>query len=421
MRWGGKIKAGSLQFVLFIGAIIAVLLMMFVLIAHTQNLFNKKTVLIVDLVQAANFGIDSSLNQDASIYKNSESRYQLDKPISITIQKDFWGIFEKITSTAVHGKLNFTKTALVGSDSYELPALYLRDKQRPLILAGNTRITGNAYLPQQGIRMGNISGNSYSSNKLLYGNKKKSKEELPKINPSILKQIKQLATNGYLVREQEISLKRGLVFENSFESPTIHISEQVAYMEDVLLSGNIVISASDKIIVEPSSQLRDVILIAPEILIKDNVKGNFQAFASKNIYVGRNCNLSYPSVLVVSNSFYSSDKNTERDAKIVVSSFSKIKGVLVYLTNNDKQLNAPVIKIDKNAIIHGEIYCEKNLELKGSVFGNITTDAFIALENGSIYQNHIYNGSIDRTRLTDEYSGLLSELNPSKKVLKWLY
>ncbi|MGP1994243.1 hypothetical protein D9V96_020350 [Zobellia laminariae] len=421
MRWGDKIKAGSLQFVLFIGAIIAVLLMMFVLIAHTQNLFNKKTVLIVDLVQAANFGIDSSLNQQIPTDNNTELLYQLDKPISIKTQKEYWGIFEEITSTAVHGKLNFTKTALVGSNGYELPALYLRDKQRPLILAGNTRITGDAYLPEQGIRMGNISGNSYAHNQLLYGEKRKSKGELPRINSTILKQIKQLATNGYLDREQEISLKKGLVFKNSFESPTVFVNERVIYLEDVLLSGNIVISASDKIIVEPSSQLRDVVLIAPEILVKDGVKGNFQAIATKNIYIGRNCNLSYPSALVVSNLFYNSNKNTESDAKIVVSSFSKIKGVLVYLTNNDKQSNAPAIKIDKNAIIHGEIYCEKNLELKGSVFGNVTTDAFIALENGSIYQNHIYNGVINRNSLTNEYGGLLNEFNPSKKVLKWLY
>ncbi|OWW23503.1 hypothetical protein B4Q04_20095 [Zobellia sp. OII3] len=421
MRWDKKIRAGALQFVLFIGAIIAVLLIMFVLISHTQNLFNKKTALTVDLIQAADYAIDYSLANDFVVGKNIEIPYQEGSPISLEIRKDFWGIFEKITSTSKQNSIEFSKSALVGGNWSEMSALYLKDKQRPLIVAGKTKITGDAYLPQQGIRMGNISGNSYSHQQLLYGTKRNSQDELPKLKSSVLNQIIQLTNNSFGEVKEEIRLKRNLELRNSFQSPTIFIREGTVHLEMVALSGNIVISATDRIIVEPSAQLRDVLLIAPEILIKDSVQGYFQAFANKNIHVGKNCNLGYPTALVVRNPAQSNKKNSDQKPKLAIDAHSEIKGALIYLENIKDQSYVPSIKIGENVIVQGEIYCEKNLELKGSVYGNVTTDGFIAMENGSIYQNHIYNGIIDGSSLVPGYAGLLYETAPSKKVMKWLY
>jgi hypothetical protein len=68
------------------------------------------------------------------------------------------------------------------------------------------------------------------------------------------------------------------------------------------------------------------------------------------------------------------------------------------------------------------VYCTKNLELNGRVRGNVTTDGFIALENGSIYQNHLYNGIINSKDLAKSYAGLLlASREQNKKVIKWLY
>ena len=53
MIWRKKIKGGALQFVLFVGTIVAVLLMSFVLISHSHTLFKKKTDITIALIQAA--------------------------------------------------------------------------------------------------------------------------------------------------------------------------------------------------------------------------------------------------------------------------------------------------------------------------------------------------------------------------------
>ncbi|MEM6816402.1 MAG: hypothetical protein AAF600_18750, partial [Bacteroidota bacterium] len=60
-------------------------------------------------------------------------------------------------------------------------------------------------------------------------------------------------------------------------------------------------------------------------------------------------------------------------------------------------------------------------ELKGSVLGNVTTNGFVALENGNVYQNHLYNGTMDVTGLPIQYVGMSFGKNSKKGVVKCLY
>ena len=94
---------------------------------------------------------------------------------------------------------------------------------------------------------------------------------------------------------------------------------------------------------------------------------------------------------------------------------------MIYLEETEANYYAPQIKLEENASVLGEIYCSKNLELRGMVSGHVSTDAFIAMENGSIYQNHLYNGSINSSGLPLEYAGLLSANLEVKNIAKWLY
>lgn len=422
MKWSRKIKAGALQFVLFIGAIIAILLLTFLLITHTHSFFDKKTDILVDIIQEADFGLSYAFQKGMPTNSFIEINAQSNKEIVVTVTKDFWGIFERYRSKARFKNLTYSKIALVGGNSPKgLMALTLKDKQRPLIVAGSTKITGDVLVPQQGIRMGNIAGNSYQHGRLVYGRSQASSATLPKLNDEVIKHMGQFI-NNFQNKVEVLALKPKMKLENSFESPTQYIRGATIRLEEISLIGNIVVSATHKIVVEPTAILKDIILVAPEISIKDRVKGVFQALASKHINVGRHCEFGYPTALVVlkkSNKNGVDDKGAE--PKLFIESNSRLNGMVVYLDESEEQMYAPQIKIAANTIITGEIYSTKNLELKGSVIGSVTTDAFIALENGSIYQNHLYNGSINSTLLPREYSGLVIGNVQHKKVMKWLY
>jgi len=421
MKWSKKIKAGALQFVLFIGAIIAVLLMTFLLITYTHGLLDKKTDLTVGIIQETDFGLNyvfkKNVKAGSSIVLNS-----LNNPgVSTLVEKDFWGIFEKYSSHSKNNAIKYSKIAMVGSCfSLGKPALVLRDKQRPLIIAGTTKITGDALLPAQGVKIGTIAGNSYGYGQLVYGKEGKSGLEIPKLDPEVKQQIDNLI-NKFQNSGVEVTLRPNMEITNSFGSPTKFIRDKTIHLEGVHLTGNIIVSAVQRIVVEPTAILTDIVLVAPEIIIMDGTQGSFQAIANKKIFIGKNCELYYPSAFVVRE-----NKSTNSDIKFVepklfVDSNSIINGVLMYLDEYEKPTYGPQIKIVENAIIKGEIYCTENLELKGSVFGSVITDAFIAMENGSIYQNHLYNGVINSTLLPIEYNGIVFENVQYKKAMKWLY
>lgn len=432
-----KIKAGALQFVLFIGAVVAILLMAFVLLSHTHQQFDKKTDFVISVIKNAGFGLESSLGQSIPLgssipIKNlSADRHDAnDLPIEIKVKREFWGVFEKRTATASHNNTEQIRTALVGGQSAnEMPALYISDRQRPLILAGNAQVNGTAFLPEQGIKMGNIYGNSYNRDRLIYGNKKTSDSLLPKLGIEMLAQIKELTQRSFTPLGKVMRTIPVKELKNSFDSETIIIRDRTIRLRDLKLAGNIIVSASDKIIVEADSDLQDVILLAPIIVIKNWVKGNFQAIASESISVGKKCELAYPTALIVNKKevFQSA---TEIETKqfvpiapsIYIDQYAQIGGIAMVLEETRAQQYVPQIKIEENAKVNGEVYCTQNLELKGRVNGNVTIGGFIALENGSVYQNHLYNGTINSTNLSDTYVGLLmSDRNQNKKVMKWLY
>src|SRR5690606_2932835 len=141
----------------------------------------------------------------------------------------------------------------------------------------------------------------------------------------------------------------------------------------VSLTGHIIVQSESKITVDASSKLQDVILKAPIVEINDGVNGTFQVFASKKIILGIGCKLNYPSALVI-NEESSSEKetnNTEESPLIKINKNSIVKGVVAFWGETSNYL--PQVYIGEDVILKGEVYCDKNLELLGTVHGSIFT------------------------------------------------
>nr|WP_299214000.1 hypothetical protein [uncultured Allomuricauda sp.] len=415
-----KIKAGALQFVLFIGTVIAVLLMTFVLLHKTHSLFDKKTSRTVEVIKNADLGLQYAMQQEMPINDSVQLNLHLDDGIQVTTIKSYWGIFEKYSTVSQFRKTRFVKTALVGGGmEHDFPALYLKDNNRPMIIAGKSKITGNAYLPKQGIRPGTIGGRFYQFASPVYGNLKNSTSTLPSLYPVLKNYLKRLLveeTGSF--GQNTVRFSRNLKHANSFGSPTQYIYGDVLRLSGVDLRGNIIVKATEQIIISADCYIKDIVLVAPEITIENKFRGTLQAIASDNIKVGKGVVLEYPSTLVVERGKKTNPKE-QREANIKIEKGAMVKGIVAYFENSEEGIYFPQIAVAENASVLGEIYCEKNLELKGDVIGNVTTDAFMAMENGSVYQNHLFNGTINASLLPMEYAGLL--LNKEKTVAKWLY
>jgi len=422
-----KIKAGALQFTLFIAVVVALLLFAFILFVQTHKKFNIQTNYVIETANLAQMGIEYALLN--AIKANDTTTVDLNQKDyeTLKIHKSYWGVFEKLMSVASIKNNSFKKVSLVGGQQLDFSnrtCLFLKETNRPLIVVGSTHIEGVAQLSESGIKPGTIAGHSYYGNQLIYGSVRLSRV-YPSLPDELLNQLKSINTINFTDTEL-IAYKHGIKVKNSFLSPrkVIFDSSDIR-LTNVTLTGNIIIQSNTKIIVENNALLNDVLLIAPSIVIKDRVKGKFQAIASKTIIVDNEVELKYPSALVLIKKRYENYTNNKinnptENNQIHIGSNTTIHGVVLFndmsvATNHNSQ-----VLIDKNSVIHGEVYCNRNIELKGRVYGTVYTANFLTRNAGSVYQNHLFNTEINVNKLSEFYVGLPLVLNP-KSVVKWLY
>jgi cytoskeletal protein CcmA (bactofilin family) len=424
MRFTKKLKAGALQYTIFVSVLILLLVTTFISLAYLQQKTRIKASFFQEAVNNASKSFDYLKTHQIPYYADFNISFNNEIDNNTILSKKPWGIFDVVTSKTSVKNEYFQKMAFTGGYSTQREALFLNDNNKPLVLVGNTKIQGNVALPKKGVKRGNIAGNSYYGSQLIYGNIRLSNTSLPQLNNETY--LKPYFNDSFINNEFEFfELKDNLKKVVSFDEQTELVKNfgQIN-LQFIELTGNIIIQSSTKIKVSISALLTDVILIAPIIEIENSVKGNFQALATKQILVGENCELNYPTSLIINEESISSsnqqNKVTDKINQIVVNENTTIKGIVAFLTNTKQTNYKPQILLEKNAIVSGEVYCEKNFELKGTVNGMIYTDSFVATQFGSVYINHIFNGTIIESNLPKQYSGL--QLPSTKnKVVKWVY
>ncbi len=417
-----KLKGGALQLTLFIIVVIALLLAAFVLVINIHDRFESQNQLIKKTIENSNQGVSYAINNDFKtiLIEDKENDFTKTK-----LSKDNWGVFEKVVSTSTIKTNRINKIALLGAkqSDFKRIALYIEENNKPLVVVGNTEIKGLTYLPKRGVKAGTIAGQSYYGSQLIYGLTSQS-SNLPELNSNNLEYLKQLKKIGSEIPQKDfLSTNNGGQYKNSFLEPTKFIlSNSDINLSAIELIGNIIVKSKTKIYVEPNAKLKDVLLVAPEIIIKSNLKGVFQSIASKKITVGNNVTLNYPSALVLINEEQTTmnTNSSLQEPIIVINDNSSLSGSIISITPKRVSNFKPQILIKSKAIITGEVYCNQNIELLGTIKGSVFTANFIANQSGSIYQNHLYNSKINRDALNENYSGLLFK-NPKKSIAKWLY
>ena len=119
----------------------------------------------------------------------------------VRLNRNLWGAFEIVSSTAYNETVSFSKTAMVGSNfvDNEGLALWLADLNKPLSLCGYTELVGTCYLPESGMKRAYIEGQSFIGTQLVQGESKKSERELPEINQEMIESNSSFLTGSPIV------------------------------------------------------------------------------------------------------------------------------------------------------------------------------------------------------------------------------
>ncbi len=412
-----------MQFAILISVLVALLLGAFLLLTHVQSFFKVKSQELIRAFEDSNTLIFNSLDVTSVVGDTVITRSGAKTTKHILNYHGAW--IKRYAAVNVHNR-KAARIAFTGSErSDKTPNLYLVDTNSPLVVVGNTRLEGNSYLPKQGVKAGNISGTYYQGNSLYYGSAIESRETLPKLESGWIVYLEEIVRGGLVDSATPIALENEIM--NSFHKPVklIYDTDDI-FIDNEKIVGHILIQSNTKIVIESGAQLKDVLLVAPRIVIKNDVKGSFQAIATKNMEIGKRCYLSYPSAAIVldKNMLLKSANNNQIQNYIPdfsIGSDSVIEGSVVYLKNKnrtDDRIKTHLI-IAPRAEVVGEVYCEGNVDIQGTVRGSMYAMQCIARQAGSIYLNHMYNAKVLKNPVQD-YSGL-PFVNSKNSIAKWLY
>jgi hypothetical protein len=411
------LKAGALFYSVVISLVIAFISGSIILVSTLSFSAFRISQLRLNLERNATSGLNLLLSEQELVGEEEDltiDLYGLGTD-SVQLSRKFWGAFEIAVSKASKNGILAVKIAETGfaPGSINSYSIYVSDQDKPVAVCGNTKIRGRAFLPSSGIKRAYIEGQNYTGNSLIYGEIRTSKKNLPAFNKKLLERIRLLSKNDSASTIASIEES----VDNSFQNPLLVISlASPAYLRHSF-SGHIVIASKTMIVVESEADLRDVILLAPKIIIKSGFNGNLQAFASDSILVEEHVALKYPSVLGIVQ-----DINSKKNTAIVLCENDTICGSIFSYTN-DPYLgtNPGGITIPEKCIVYGNIYSNGYADTRGTIIGSLMCRNIILHTSSSVYENHILNAVIDRNALSEYYTGInLLEEPGLKRVVKWL-
>lgn len=371
-----------------------------------------------------NSGINILLTSTDSSYRTERavSLFANDDLDSVSLQRFAWGAFDIGIVQAFAQRDTLYKVFSIANaiDSAKWAALYLIDEDRPLSLSGKTTIRGDVYIPKAGVKTAYVDNQSYTGDQqLVQGKQHNSEKKLPPLTPKRLQIIRQFLRQP---AEHNSMLLKNKSIDRSFRLPTttIGLGKQVTTLQNISLSGNLIIRSDTTLIIDSSAIMHHVIIFAKAILIKAGFHGNGQFYAKDSIGIERDCRFTYPSCLGV---LWDTTAIIGFPEKISLGENTRFTG-LIFTYEKAKNPLRPLIALGKNTTVAGQIYSQGTLSIKAgtSIAGNVMTSRFLYQNEITAYENYLINTTIDARALSRYY--LISDLSPvsaeQKKILQWL-
>lgn len=412
-----KVKASALYFVLIISLLLFIFLSLFIVYSKLQKQLVKqyeiqhklnKNVHHAQLLYANDTAIRNAMQDSLCIDLFDEQKD------SVCLYSKQWGFWNLLSVKAKYGRFKEERTffyanAFTVNDTMQA-ALYLRDKQNMLVLAGSSLLKGDCYLPLAGVKPGILEGKPYDKKEMIVGKELKSTDHLPKIDSTILTKVLNFLDTSYLLSNCIIlsnSIKSNDVYNQLFTQATglIYLKGK-QNLKSSAISGNIIIYSDVEINIDKNAQLKDVIVIAPIIRLEKGFTGSLQVFSTDSLIVEEGVKLSYPSVLF-------NFQSDEHDGKLMIKQGAEVNGAIIAIDKSQEDKNAKV-EIQKKVNVRGLIWVEGYFQFNASIIGHVFTHKFIWYTTASTYENHLLDASIDATSLQKQY--LYPTLFPSAKL-----
>lgn len=412
-----QLEASALYYVLFIGMICALVSASLLTLAHLFKMedlgIERKGLVLVDFQSAVNILLaDPPCGLGESVVMGLFDHQRE----NIRISRTHWGLFEVAQVSAFQGTDTITKTYFVGQCSApnERVAFYLEDRNRPLSLCGKTLIEGTCYLPKAGVKRAYIEGQTFHGEHLIHGSAHKNSEPLPEllISDTTLDRLYASFTDEASGIEGEVLNDRERV---SFNAPSVMVHLNTPTLKDVQWSGKVMLVSKDRLVIEASAQLKDVIVVAPCIRFEQGFKGSGQFFATDSIILEEAVHLRYPSVAMIRK------QSLDGNARVRLEPGSRLEGMAALIEGSSRRNSQSLIEVHGDATVEGLIYTNAGMDHQGMVHGSVYTNRFLLSTPSSVYENHLLNATISSEQLHDRFAfPAFVESNGKRALMQWV-
>lgn len=408
-----RTKGGVMLFALFIAVILvlitSLILSMNAISSRSNDLVLRKHVCRINVRNA----LTLALAEPGLFPVGQAKQFRLfdENDDSVSIIRNYWGLYETITASTSLQNLKLSQSALASTfwDESKLPLLWLAPSQFKCKVAGNTIVEGDCKIPGGRFEKttlnkvpfdGSIPVSSATSNA----------ERIPEL-PEYLSRLKFEDVISHLPADCIMNNAQPFDGYRSFAEPCLvtYFSGNTL-IEEGNISGNQILICDGTLALSENVHLKDVIIIAQSVLFENNFKGSLQSFARDSIITGEKCSFSFPSSFVIF-----SENNDNAPAKISLGADSDFSGTILCWSIRPTIRNHFLTELSSNTHIIGNIFCNGYTEISGVVEGHVVTRSTLLHLAGGTHENTLYNCSIIESEETKNLYGL-NLLMDSKKM-----
>lgn len=379
----------AIVFALFIGLLASSVFFIFSTQKRIEVTYTGQEHLLLDSYQGIQLGLQKVKVNDSLQFVH------LSGDTSI-IRKSLWGSYFAVTSKTFKNQRSVIRSALIGSEfEQSIPSLVVRSGSDGLRICGETFIEGTVYLPNKRVDLAYIGGKNYSNPELVYGKV----EDVKELKLPLSKVFQNISTSNFT----------GKMLPKPFEpkDTTVSFLEEGIYYQSLnaiqlkeKFNGKIIIQSFDSLVVHQEAQLKNVILIAPRIYVKQGFTGNLQAYASEQIVLEDSVSLDYPSTLILNEQ---SPSTAFKPHSISLGFNSSVLGGILMTTQQYDFRKQPRLTIQKDAVVAGIVYNMGTTEIYGSIIGSLNTSETLTVAGGGSYTNHLLDVTISTKRLPKDF------------------
>lgn len=424
-------ERGSILLAAF--AILALLVIVMTALIAYGSWHKARCQLVLNRVKAtylAEAGIQhalAELRENADRWTSTLS-IRVDTVGSFTYSTRPWGGYLLIESKGVSGRTEERLQATIGQVAPTIftSTLSLIGPPYPLVVAGNTRIDGDVQVGPAGVSKGELHGQSYRGDSLVYGDiRTLESQQVPQFRDDLileflnnLRKMKQDCRNGtdlsLIIRSPETATGADVESRKTSASIVIDVSDTTPVRQPQYLfaDGSItvtgqshvqhqVLRSASSITVKEGACLSDCILIAPSIAITDRADVSGQLFADSLVVVEGEAKLSDMALVYL----VGHPVNDEWTGTINIESNRTSEACLVFHGNAhvDGMVSQQIkqtgrVRIARASKVNGIIWTEGYLEMLGTMNGSVAANLLYYYESPTLYLDWLVNASIGPAR-----------------------